>query len=474
MSDILSSHARLFVFIRWFAIGALLLLLTACSIFRVYYGRLWQPKPTLVLASHISFPSFPLQIRPGERYLRDSQGKPFLLHGDTAWSLIADLTREEVDIYLADRRARGFNTLLVNLLEHKFARNAPRNIYGEAPFTDPDNFSAPNEAYFAHAEWVLRRARDMGFLVLLAPAYTGWVGGDEGWWDAMARHGSEMLHAYGRFLGTRFGSLDNIVWVNGGDDDPPNKSLVEAVAKGLKETAPTHLRTVHDRRDTPVREFWRNADWLDIVSVYTWEPVCERTAAAYANPAPSPVFLIESVYENEHGADPRRVRLQAYQAILCGASGQIFGNNPIWHFGHQGLFTAPADWWQSLGSGGAVSMTRMANIFLSLPWWTLEPDLDGALLVGGQGEGFDRAVAARSTDRKLAVIYVPTRREIEISLGSLSDGVKKMLWIDPVSGAISEPEGRAGSESGRVRLTPPGQNAGGDGDWVLKLSVSAP
>ena len=76
-------------------------------------------------------PAFPLAVRPGERYLDDAEGRPFLIHGDTAWSLIADLTREDVDLYLRDRRARGFNTLLVNLIESRFATNAPANAYGQ-------------------------------------------------------------------------------------------------------------------------------------------------------------------------------------------------------------------------------------------------------------------------------------------------------------------------------------------------------
>ena len=123
---------------------------------------------------------FPLSIRPGERYLVDAVGRPFLLHGDTAWSLIAQLTREDAELYLDDRRARGFNTLLVNLIESRFATNAPANAYGQPPFLQPGEYDAPNEAYFRHADWVLRRAAAKGFLVLLTPSYLGFDGGRRG------------------------------------------------------------------------------------------------------------------------------------------------------------------------------------------------------------------------------------------------------------------------------------------------------
>jgi hypothetical protein len=43
-----------------------------------------------------------------------------------------------------------------------------------------------------------------------------------------------------------------------------------------------------------------------------------------------PYILIEGVYENEQEATGRRLRMQAYQAVLLGAAGHVFGNNPIW------------------------------------------------------------------------------------------------------------------------------------------------
>ena len=65
--------------------------------------------------------------------------------GNAAWSLIAQLTREEVDLYLDDRRARDFNTILVSLIEAKFATNAPANAYGEPPFLTPGTMARPTK-----------------------------------------------------------------------------------------------------------------------------------------------------------------------------------------------------------------------------------------------------------------------------------------------------------------------------------------
>ena len=86
-----------------------------------------------------------------------------------------------------------------------------------------------------------------------------------------------------------------------------------------------------------------------------------------------PYFLMESAYENEHDVSTRQLRTQAYQALLAGATGQLFGNNPIWHFGSGGLARAPVDWQEALGEPGSRSMSVVGQIFGSLRWWGSGP-----------------------------------------------------------------------------------------------------
>lgn len=430
-------------------------------------------------ASVKSTERFPLKVDRAKRHLIDRNGSAFVIHGDAAWSLIADLRRDEVDIYLADRRARGFNTLLVNLIEHKFSRYAPANAYGNRPFDRVGDFSSPSHLYFSHVDWVLKRAREMGFLVLLTPSYAGYGGKDEGWWREMIANGPDKLHEYGRFLGGRYGHLDNIIWVNGGDFDPPNRSLVEAIATGIKEAAPGQLQTVHNAPETRVDRFWRGARWLDILNVYTYNSVCDRIGAVYASQDRRPFFLIESAYENEHGAGPHRVRVQAYHALLCGAGGQVFGNNPVWHFNHRGLFPSPADWRQSLDSGGANSMATLSSLIHSTAWDSLVPDLKGNLIVEGRGYGFNLAAAAYSADGSFAVIYCPTKRTITIDLRRLGGKVLSARWFDPVDGSYTPVDADTFNDATRSRerrlwrVPTLGTNSGGDSDWVLLVEAEA-
>ncbi len=170
---------------------------------------------------------FPLHVEPGKRYLVNARGQPFFIHGDAAWSLIVQPTREQVDHYLEDRRLKGFNTVLVELIEHRFSAHPPRNIYGDGPFTVAGDFSTPNEAYFAHAEYVISKAAEKGSLVLMAPMFMGFKGGDEGWYQEMVRNGEAILRGYGRYVANRFRAYDNILWVEGGDYNPARNSAGE-------------------------------------------------------------------------------------------------------------------------------------------------------------------------------------------------------------------------------------------------------
>lgn len=416
--------------------------------------------------------TFPLKVEPGKHYLEDAVGQPYFMQGDTAWSLIAQLTRQEADLYLRDRKERGFNTILVNLLEHRFSSKAPANILGDPPFLTDGDYSTPNEAYFRHADWVLQRACELGLTVLLAPSYAGYNGGQEGWYREMIGNGETRLYAYGQFLGKRYRDLDNIVWVQGGDYNTPDKNLVRAIAEGIREADPDALQTAHGSPETAAAEYWHGEPWLAINNIYTYDPVHEAAGRQYARSGAMPFFLMESAYEYEHDAGEHRVRMQAYQALLSGASGQLFGNNPIWHFSGPGLYPVDFNWQQALDSPGARSMTVLNGLVDSVKWWLLEPDTDNALLVDGPGPSTMHTAAARASDGSFALVYVPAARTVTLDLTKLSGSRIAARWLDPSNGTFSAVEGspfRAGTET----LRPPTENSSGLADWVLELTSEA-
>ncbi len=419
-----------------------------------------------------SAPAFPLRVAAGGTYLEDSGGRPFLLQGDTAWSLIVQLRFEEAENYLQDRRARGFNSLLVNLIEHKYAARAPANIYGDPPFVGRGGFSDPNEAYFAHADRILRRTAELGFLVLLAPAYIGYGGGDEGWYRSMLAAGPSRLRAYGDYVGRRFGNRDNIMWVHAGDFDPPERSSVLSVAEGILRHDRTALNTAHCAPETAAAEFWGGQPWLNVDTVYTYQPVYRAARRAARRRPRRPYFLIESTYENEHGVTEERLRTQAYQALLNGAFGQVFGNNPIWHFGTPGR-EAPMTWRQALDAEGSRGMQHLVRLFERIPWWQLEPDLGTALLPEGAGEPNGRQSAARTRDGRFALVHTPEGNLVTLDPSRLAAPIVQARWFDPSDGSLTPAQSRRSERAGWQDFAPPGRNRSGSRDWILEISAHA-
>lgn len=433
----------------------------------VLFALLLAGLPAVADEGHGRKGEFPLRVAESGRYLEDATGRPFLVHGDTAWSLIAELTREEAEAYLADRSRRGFNAIIVNLLEHEFATNAPANAYGERPFAGSLAFADMNERYFEHAEWILRRAREMGIAVFLAPAYLGAGGGSEGWFRAAGSADAARLRDYGAYVGRRFAGIDNIVWMHGGDFDAPDKALVRSVVAGIDGAVPHALHTVHSGLDTVTAHYWAGEPWLAIDTTYTYGDVHAAVLARTTADPGMPVIMIEGAYEGEHGAGAEKVRIQAYGAMLAGAAGQFFGNNPIWHFSGPGLYTAEQTWRESLDSPGAQSMTHLRALFDGLEWWRLEPGARDSPIMPGNG-----LFAAASRDGSLALAYLFDSGAVQLSshhAGGRSPGVR---WFDPANGswhrvaALPDPAGRT------HRLKPPSElNSGGRRDWLLVVEA---
>jgi len=413
---------------------------------------------------------YPLKLAPGQRHLVDQQNVPFLIHGEAAWSLIVNLTDDEVDQYLDNRRDKGFNALIVNLIEHQYAAQAPKNVYGAAPFLTPGDFTAPNEAYFAHADLVLQKAADRGMVVFLAPAYLGFNGGSEGWYQEMSTAGTGALTTYGRFLGNRYQNYPNIVWLDGGDYNPPNKSLVDAVVNGIKAFDTLHLHTAHVNQGTsPITE-WASEGWLDFSNVYTYPvnnnsvPVYQKSLAEYARADWKPFFLAESTYEGEYSAPQTLIRQQAYEALLSGAMGDFFGNRPIWLF--------DPGWQGAMGSRGSLDMINVRLFFGSRHWDKLVPDAAHTFVTAGLGgSGTTHLVAARASDGSWGAAYVPTARTITVNLSGFA-GLVQAHWYDPTSGAMTTVSGAPFANTGTVNITTPGSNGTGTSDWVLVFDLN--
>ncbi len=431
--------------------------------------------PARAQSSSISV-EFPLRISLDHRRLEDHKGRPFLVVGDTAWSLIAQLNDEDVARYLDDRAGRGFNAIIVSLIEHKFATNAPATRAGVQPFLAPGDLTRPNPEYFDRAHRVIEQAGARGIAVWLCPAYLGWDGGDEGFFKEINAAGQTALHGYGRFVGDRFKDLPNIVWMLGGDYAfPPSlRWLGDQLAAGLREGGAGQVITAHGGQTSAVETFG-DRSWLGMDTVYTYADDQRPLHLAALQRGPMrPFVLIESTYEGEHDAKPERVRRQAWTAMLSGATGQFFGNNPMWHFDGPTLFPFTGDWRTALDGVGSRDMARLGAFFRGLPWSELQPDRGGSRVSAAGGPPAAAATGATTADLHLLVAYIPALGEAErvvtVTFPAIKGRPPAVKWINP---ARDEPPRQIIDQlwpsSGPVKLPTPGDNGTGANDWVLVL-----
>jgi hypothetical protein len=455
------------------------------------------PAPPVAVTTAASY-AYPLKVSANGRYLIDQNNKPFRIQGDSAQSLIANLTYAEAEIYLTDRQAKGFNTVNINLLEHKFAVNAPANRLGDAPFTTPGDFSTPNDAYFSFADSMIDSAASKGMLVSLAAMYLGFKGGDEGWWTTLTSpaNNQAVCYRFGLYIGNRYKNRMNVLWVIGADYFPPRGSEGEArlhkFMEGIKAAGAAQLWAGDwdaPCLSTDERAF---APSMNVNAVYTYGDQ-RRSGATYVlaqrayDYSPShPAYLKETGYEDEQlvPGDRASVRKYEYWAILGGSTaGGFFGNRDIWEFATDtwwsGFAFGHGPWQKALDSPGALDMMRLGQLFDSVPWYNLIPSESvgmGKLVTECEGtyKQLDYVTAAVAADRKVLLAYVPpmanASRTIGIDMAALA-GPARARWFDPAGGMFIDVPKSPFPNQGTRRFSTPGRNSGGATDWILVLQV---
>jgi hypothetical protein len=299
-----------------------------------------------------------------------------------------------------------------------------------------------------------------------------------GWLDVLRKNSIATAYGYGRFLGKRYGKFTNIIWFHGNDFQTwrtrSDTLRVQAVARGIRAEAPKQLQTVElnylvsSSLDDPT---WRRLIAID--SVYTYAPTYAELLKAYNRPRRLPSVMVEANYEFEawhYATDLETLRRQEYWSMLSGASGQFYGNKYTWQFS--------SGWKSHVDTPGSRQMILASNFFRAIPWFDLVPDQRHTLLTAGYGTFADSgpinpndyATAAGTSDRKLAIVYVPTVRPVTVDMAKLKGRVLAR-WYDPTNGRYTRVSGPLLSNSGERRFTPPGKNGDGDGDWVLTLAT---
>jgi hypothetical protein len=213
--------------------------LAGASMWLAHAGLAQAQAPPPTLADKSDGIAFPIRASANNRYLVDANGKPLPMVGDSPQNLIVNLSVPDAAEFKANRRSYGVNALWVNLFCITTKGNCPKDghraiLHGRGP-------RSPQPSYIRRADDMLKLAEESGMVVLLDPIET------DSWLPVLRPNGIEKAFRYEHFLGDRFNSRANIIWLHGNDfqswRDPADTALVQAVARGIRSVDAIHMHT---------------------------------------------------------------------------------------------------------------------------------------------------------------------------------------------------------------------------------------
>jgi hypothetical protein len=416
-----------------------------------------------------------LAVSRNRRFLTYENGAPFFYLGDTAWELFHRLNREEADLYLEDRAAKGFTVIQAVVLAERDGLRDP-NPYGATPLENNDP-TRPNEDYFEHVDYIVHKADQVGLVIGMLPTW-----GDK--WNSKWGVGPviftpENAFTYGRWLGERY-AQSPIIWILGGDrpvENETQRSIVRSMAQGLKEgDQGRHLASFHPSGGHSSAEYWHDEDWLDFNMLQSGhtrnQDNYNRVAADYARTPVKPCMDAEPAYEDHPSGfnldngymDDYDVRKGLYWALFSGALGHTYGCHDVWQMWQEGRDPATftrTPWQQALQLPGSAQVQHARKLLESRSFLSRIPDQ--SLIHSDVGVGTHHVCATRAVDGSYALIYLPSCKPVTLDLGRLTGGTFRVSWFDPQTGQFRA----AGQVSGEqpCKFTPPIVWP----DWVLVL-----
>jgi hypothetical protein len=427
-----------------------------------------------------------LKVSENKHFLVFEDGTPFFYLGDTGWELFHRLNKEETEKYLENRRAKGFTVIQAVVLAELDGLNTP-NAEGNKPLLN-NNPLTPNEKYFEHVDWVIKKAEEKGIFIGMLPTW-----GDKWnrkWGEGPQIFNPENAKSYGEFIGQRYKNNPNIIWILGGDrpiESEIQRQIIVAMAEGLHDgDVGRHLISFHPTGGTGSSQSLPNEPWLGFNMRQNGHSLSytERyymTGDDYRIQPAKPVIDAEPVYEdhpinfnpdaNGHSTSAD-VRRPLYWDLFSGAFGHTYGHHSVWQ-----MWTPSRDpvnrplmpWFEAIDQPGAVQMMYGRLLMESRPFLTRIPDntiiVTDRIASSVPGNGSYRYVATRDEAGTYAMIYVPVGRKFSVRMNAITGKEVVAWWFNPRNGDAKEVGKYSNSGTQTFNTPTPGENL----DWILVL-----
>lgn len=450
-----------------------------------------------------------LRISDNKRYFVTPDGKPFPWLADTVWTMPQRLKWDDAEHLMKRRRAQGFNALQICALDPE------RDVEMRTPAGDPalidGDLSRPNERYFEYLDYILNKAEEHGFYVLLLPVWGQLVVGDDWAGGVYEKTVTEdNAYEYARWIGERYKERTNVLWCLGGDRMPIHKGvdyknvwrrMAEGLAKGLtgedvrhNEPSPVWeslMITYHACHEAETGlcssfSYWDDSEqWIRFImlqSGHGLEPKnYELVRAEYERENIMPVWDGEPAYEMmptcwsmeadvpRHG--PWMVRRRAYWSLLSGSFGHTYGHGSVWSSigERERNILGPITWYEALGNEGANQMRHVRAFMESLQTMTAVP-CQQILVEESRREGTLETHAQAAHTGDYICVYLPSGGSATLDLTTVwEDGQVGVWYWSPASGEFSAERAQAVVlNSGCLTVSAPTE--GEEQDWIVLLT----
>lgn len=423
-----------------------------------------------------------LTVSDNGRYLLRA-GKPFFWFADTGWNMFLRMSEEEIDVYLRNRLEKGVNVIQsVLIYQVDLSRRAS---------LPPAKRDTSKEEYWQFVDHILDRMDRLGLYAGLLPV-----------WGSNVKNGSmdmEKMEAYAHFLGRRFQSRNNIIWILGGDvRGDVGEDIFKREGEILKQFNPERLMTYHPFGRTSSSMWFHECEWLDFNMFQSghrrydqaqlgewddnlakeeffgednWRYVLRDHAKTPVKPTIDGEPSYEAIIQGLH--NPKNpyweewdARRYAYWSVFAGAAGHTYGNNAVMQ-----ARTSPDDpaaysvrelMSDAIHHPGIAQIGHLKHLMEQVDFIHGVPRDD--LLLYGQKERHHRIAVFAGADYIFCYDY--SGDDFMLDLSAYAEKTMSVYWMDPRDGVLSY----AGRVKGETRhVFSPAIRREKANDWVLVL-----
>lgn len=428
-----------------------------------------------------------LRLNPSSNghYIETSDGAPFMWMAAVVWRLFVAAGRTDAR-YLLDELSKPehkYNVIYaVAAMSRRQEPLNPFNAKGSQAFNGGDipDFTSPKidpggYDYWDHVDYIINEARMRGIYVVLLPQWSNMFI-DDAWSRGLQKMDADTARVYGEWLGNRYKSKDNVMWMLGGDGGDARargtrdiyRAQAEGILKGVTgcTLCPRYntgsdlwsqvFMMYHGSSPTVARTsqiFDSDDKWFHVDGCYScrmeYSDGFPYLTDGYNNTPSKPVIETEGYGFWEPNiniaAGYGGARAYPYLHYMMGGVGPASLDQDVWEFGTR--------WKEFLDMPERNWIGYMRTIMGSVAWHKLVPDNN--LVVSDIGYRWTRIASAVSSDGRFAMVIVSgdSIGYVKLNLSRITSASSvKATWLNIDNGATADAGTYATSETPTLTL----------------------